>query len=80
LPSSIGVGGVEHGAECDAWVLAGWAAYFLVLSGGAHGISRFRHPIVPVLCVLAGAAAARRSAPREVRSGSAAVAPDPPSA
>jgi hypothetical protein len=43
------------------WVLAAWAAYFLVLSGGAHGISRFRHPIVPILCVFAGAGARFRT-------------------
>ena len=29
-------------------------AYLLVLSGGAVSLSRFRHPIMPPLCVLAG--------------------------
>jgi hypothetical protein len=46
----------RSGRPGDARLLAAWAAYFIVLSGGAHGLSRFRHPVVPVLCVCAGAA------------------------
>ena len=29
-------------------------AYFVAVSGGPHGYSRFRHPAMPFLCVLAG--------------------------
>lgn len=29
-------------------------AYFVAVSGGPHGYSRFRHPAMPLLCVLAG--------------------------
>jgi hypothetical protein len=49
--------------RADVWVLAGWATYFLLLSGGPHGISRFRHPIVPVVCVFACAGVGRLAAP-----------------
>lgn len=31
------------------------ACYFAVVSGGANAVSRFRHPIMPLLCVFAGA-------------------------
>jgi len=31
------------------------ALYFLVLSGGPHALGRFRHPIMPVICILAAA-------------------------
>lgn len=34
--------------------LAGLVLYFLLLSGGPWGQSRFRHPIMPLLCALAG--------------------------
>jgi 4-amino-4-deoxy-L-arabinose transferase-like glycosyltransferase len=56
------------GRASDAVLLAAWAAYFVVLSGGAHGISRFRHPVVPVLCVFAGALAIRRRGPVPART------------
>lgn len=39
-------------------VLAAVALYFLALSGGAWGQSRFRHPMMPSLCVLAACALA----------------------
>jgi len=29
--------------------------YFLVFSGGPHALGRFRHPAMPVICILAGA-------------------------
>ena len=28
--------------------------YFLIISGGPHTYSRFRHPIMPILCILSG--------------------------
>jgi hypothetical protein len=30
------------------------AAYFVTISGGPAGLGRFRHPVMPILCVLAG--------------------------
>jgi len=68
---------VRGGQGHHAWMLTGWAAYFLVLSGGAHGISRFRHPIVPILCVFAGAATARLPGLRNARSTPTALPPAP---
>jgi 4-amino-4-deoxy-L-arabinose transferase-like glycosyltransferase len=38
---------------------AGVALYFLLLSGGPSGASRFRHPMTPSLCALAGLGVAR---------------------
>ena len=37
-------------------ILLGAAAYFLLLSGGPIGTSRFRVPIMPLVCVFAGVA------------------------
>ncbi len=34
--------------------IAAVVAYFVVVSGGPHSYSRFRHPVMPLLCVLAG--------------------------
>jgi hypothetical protein len=39
--------------------LALLAGYFVILGGGPWGQSRFRHPAMPILCVLAGFEAAR---------------------
>jgi hypothetical protein len=36
------------------WVLLAVSAYFVLISGGAAGTSRFRHPIMPILAVFAG--------------------------
>jgi 4-amino-4-deoxy-L-arabinose transferase-like glycosyltransferase len=36
------------------------AGYLWLASGGPHSLSRFRHPIMPILCVLAGAGLATR--------------------
>jgi 4-amino-4-deoxy-L-arabinose transferase-like glycosyltransferase len=36
------------------------AAYFWILSGGPHSEGRFRHPMMPLICVLAGLALTRR--------------------
>ena len=30
------------------------AAYFVMISGGPAGLGRFRHPVMPIVCVLAG--------------------------
>ena len=29
--------------------------YLLLLSGGPHAVGRFRHPVMPIICILAGA-------------------------
>ncbi|MCX6360324.1 MAG: glycosyltransferase family 39 protein [Armatimonadetes bacterium] len=39
-----------------ALLLAGVFVYLLALSGGAGSEGRFRHPLMPILCVVAGAA------------------------
>lgn len=51
------------------------AAYFTAVSGGANAVSRFRHPIMPILCVFAGAGLLRRPVPGP--SGAPATAPSP---
>lgn len=35
------------------WVLAGTALYFLLISGGAQAVARYRLPAIPELCILA---------------------------
>jgi hypothetical protein len=35
-------------------ILLSVAAYFLAISGGAVGQGRYRHPIMPIICILAG--------------------------
>jgi 4-amino-4-deoxy-L-arabinose transferase-like glycosyltransferase len=44
-------------------VLASVFLYLLALSGGAASEGRFRHPLMPIICVVAGAAVLRRRAP-----------------
>jgi 4-amino-4-deoxy-L-arabinose transferase-like glycosyltransferase len=48
--------GFTHaGADKTAlWLLAGVVLYFLLISGGAQAVGRYRAPVMPVLCVLAG--------------------------
>lgn len=56
-------------------MLGGLAAYFVFLAGGPWGQSRFRHPIMPILCVLAGYELARlRRANRVARPADTDVA------
>jgi hypothetical protein len=55
------------------------AAYFIVISGGASAVSRFRHPIVPILCVFAAsglAALKRRFRPGPGQDDAMASKPD----
>lgn len=40
-------------AEATAPVMLGVAVYFLVVSGGPAAYARFRHPIMPIVCVYA---------------------------
>ncbi|MFC5864806.1 glycosyltransferase family 39 protein [Acidicapsa dinghuensis] len=35
------------------WILAGTAIYFLLISGGAQAVARYRLPAIPELCILA---------------------------
>ena len=48
------VGAVRVRRLAAGWLLVGAAVYFVALSGGPNGHSRYRHPIMPVVCVLAG--------------------------
>jgi hypothetical protein len=41
-------------------LLIGTALYFLVISGGVQAVARFRMPVMPLVCVLAGAGLASR--------------------
>jgi 4-amino-4-deoxy-L-arabinose transferase-like glycosyltransferase len=45
------------------------ALYFLVISGGPQAECRFRHPIMPLICVFAAAGAAGRTRPRAENAG-----------
>ena len=38
----------------QVWLVAGLALYFVVVAGGPEGAGRYRHPVMPLLCVLAG--------------------------
>jgi hypothetical protein len=40
--------------------LAGAALYFVLLSGGVQAVGRYRMPVMPILCLLAGAGLAGR--------------------
>jgi hypothetical protein len=44
--------GRRTGAMC---ILAGTALYFLLISGGAQAVARYRLPAIPELCILASA-------------------------
>ncbi len=59
------------------WVLAlltGTALYFLLISGGAQAVGRYRLPAIPILCVLAGCGlSARQVRRREAQIGSTAA-------
>jgi hypothetical protein len=46
------------GMGLPVWLLLAVAAYLLLISGGPFGIGRFRHPIMPIICILAGYGAA----------------------
>jgi hypothetical protein len=35
---------------CSLWVVA----YWLVITGGPHGYGRYRHAVMPIICVFAG--------------------------
>ena len=51
------------GSRFAILTLAGFAMYFLLVSGGAQAVGRYRMPLIPELCVLAGgglAAATKR--------------------
>jgi hypothetical protein len=54
-----------RGAVCGGaprtclWLLAGVALYFFAISGGAIAAARMRLPVMPVVCVMAAAGAAR---------------------
>ena len=37
------------------WLLVAIALYFLAVSGGGQAVSRLRLPVMPILCIFAGA-------------------------
>ena len=37
------------------WLLLGVAVYFVLISGGPASLSRFRHPVMPIVCLFAAA-------------------------
>ncbi len=45
------------------------ASYFVVVAGGPTGGGRFRHPVMPIICALAGAGLRARHGPGRGRSG-----------
>ena len=51
---ALGVVRVWRTRTLVAMVLLGAVAYFLVVSGGPIGYSRFRHPMMPMICIFAG--------------------------
>jgi 4-amino-4-deoxy-L-arabinose transferase-like glycosyltransferase len=51
--SAVGLRRVPRRA---AIILVGVALYFVLISGGIHGSSRFRHPVAPMLAALAAGA------------------------
>ena len=51
---ALGVVRVWRTRTLVAMVLLGAVAYFLVVSGGPIGHSRFRHPMMPIICIFAG--------------------------
>ena len=57
---ALGVWRSRSHRTAAVWVLLAAAAYFLVIAGGPTGHSRFRHPVMPVLCVFAAVGVSRR--------------------
>lgn len=43
-----------HGDRTGLLLLTGVALYFLLISGGAQAVGRYRVPVMPELCILAG--------------------------
>jgi hypothetical protein len=50
----LGLFGRSPAGVWERIALVAVMAYFVAVSGGPHGYSRFRHPVMPLLCVLAG--------------------------
>jgi 4-amino-4-deoxy-L-arabinose transferase-like glycosyltransferase len=58
--AAVGVVGALPGKAWAVALLVGTAAYFALLSGGFIGTSRYRTPIMPIVCMLAGLGIANR--------------------
>lgn len=52
--AAIGVFRVWRKRTTAVMVTLGAVAYFLVMSGGPVATSRFRHPVMPMICVFMG--------------------------
>ena len=61
------------GNKASLWLIAGVALYFLLVSGGAQAVGRYRVPVMPEVCVLAAGGVAcwmsRPSAVAKSRNG-----------
>jgi 4-amino-4-deoxy-L-arabinose transferase-like glycosyltransferase len=57
-------GFLGHGSRFAILTLVGIATYFLLISGGAQAVGRYRLPIIPELCVLAAGGFADRTKKR----------------
>ena len=54
LCAIAGIVSMPPGAKIFMLLLLAVIAYFAILSGGANAVSRFRHPIMPLICIFAG--------------------------
>jgi hypothetical protein len=59
LTALLGVWLVWRSHKADTAFILTVVLYFLILSGGPNSLERFRHPVMPVVCLLAGCALAR---------------------
>jgi hypothetical protein len=58
----------SHASRFAIVALVGIALYFLLISGGAQAVGRYRLPVLPELCVLAGGGLATAFQKKRVRS------------
>lgn len=58
------------------WMLIGIALYFLLISGGAQAVGRYRIPVMPELCILAAGGFALRAKKLRSHNSSAAEVTD----
>jgi 4-amino-4-deoxy-L-arabinose transferase-like glycosyltransferase len=52
--AAAAVGLVKTEKNLSTFTIIGVILYFILLSGGANAVSRFRHPCMPLLCIFAG--------------------------
>jgi Dolichyl-phosphate-mannose-protein mannosyltransferase len=59
LAASIGFWLAWRSYAADLIVMLTFGLYFVILSGGPNSLERFRHPVMPMVCLLAGYALSR---------------------